>query len=246
MMPALPLEGRIALVTGASRGLGRAMALALAAAGAAVAVNYRQSEAQAQQAVDEIIHAGGHALPVQADVSDPASVQRLVATVHDGLGPVDILVNNAGVAAPVPLHEVDLELFDTTLKVNLRSAFLVTTAVLPGMRQRRWGRLIFLSSVAAQIGGIVGPHYAASKAGMDGLMRSYASLLAKEGITSNSICPALVASDMLSGNPRANPALVPVGRFGRADEVAAAALLLASNGYITGQCLNVNGGMYFS
>lgn len=222
------------------------MALALAAAGAAVAVNYRQNEAQAQQAVDEIIHAGGRALPVQADVSDPASVQRLVATVHDRLGPVDILVNNAGVAAPVPLHEVDLELFDTTLKVNLRSAFLVTTAVLPGMRQRRWGRLIFLSSVAAQIGGIVGPHYAASKAGMDGLMRSYASLLAKEGITSNSICPALIASDMLAGNPRANPALVPVGRFGCAEEVAAAAVLLASNGYITGQCLNVNGGMYFS
>jgi 3-oxoacyl-[acyl-carrier protein] reductase len=239
------LEGRVALVTGSSRGLGRAIAVALAAAGAAVAVHYRQSHAQAKDAVDEILRGGGRALPVQADVSDPADVQRLVATVQEGLGPVDILVNNAGIAAPVPLEDVTLELFDAMLSANLRSAFLVTTAVLPGMRQRRWGRLIFLSSVAAQIGGIVGPHYAASKAGMDGLMRSYASLLAKEGITSNSICPALIASDMLSGNPRANPSLVPVGRFGRPEEVADAAVMLAGNGYITGQCINVNGGMYF-
>lgn len=242
----MSLEGRVALVTGASRGLGRAMALALAEAGAAVAVNYRQSQAPALVVVEQILRAGGRAIALQADVSDPADVQRLTAAVTEGLGPIEILVNNAGAASPVPLEHVDLTLFDATLKTNLRSAFLVTSAVLPEMRARRWGRLIFISSVAAQIGGIVGPHYAASKAGMDGMMRSYAALLAKEGITSNSICPALIASDMLSDNPRAHPALVPVGRFGRPEEVAAAAVLLADNGYITGQCINVNGGMYFS
>jgi len=114
------------------------------------------------------------------------------------------------------------------------------------MRARRWGRLIFVSSVAAQLGGIVGPHYAASKAGMLGLMRSYAHVLAKEGITSNAIAPALIETDMVRGNLNAKPDLIPVGRFGDVEETAAAALLLAGNGYITGQTSNVNGGMYMS
>jgi len=122
----------------------------------------------------------------------------------------------------------------------------VSQAVLPGMRQRQWGRLIFLSSIAAQTGGVIGPHYAASKAGMLGLMHSYASLLSKEGITSNAIAPALIETDMIRNYSRIQPTLVPVGRFGTAEEVADAVLLLATNSYITGQTINVNGGWYMS
>ena len=122
----------------------------------------------------------------------------------------------------------------------------MSQAVLPGMGQRQWGRLIFLSSIAAQTGGVIGPHYAASKAGMLGLMHSYASLLSKEGITSNAIAPALIETDMIRNYSRIQPTLVPVGRFGTAEEVADAVLLLATNSYITGQTINVNGGWYMS
>jgi 3-oxoacyl-[acyl-carrier protein] reductase len=129
---------------------------------------------------------------------------------------------------------------------NLKSVFLVTQAVLPGMRSRRWGRMINLSSVAAQLGGVVGPHYAASKAGVLGLTHSYATLLAKEGITANAIAPALIATEMVANNPNARPDLIPLGRLGTVQEVAEVAVMLASNGYITGQTINVNGGWYMS
>jgi 3-oxoacyl-[acyl-carrier protein] reductase len=132
------------------------------------------------------------------------------------------------------------------IAVNLTSSFLVTQAVLPSMRARRWGRLIFISSAAAQVGGIVGPHYAASKAGMLGLMRSYANLLAKEGITSNAIAPALIETDMVRQNLNAKPDRIPVGRFGDVDENAEVAVMLARNGYTTGQTIHVNGGWYMT
>ncbi len=132
------------------------------------------------------------------------------------------------------------------IAVNLKSAFLLTQAVLPGMRARRWGRVLNVSSVAAQVGGVVGPHYAASKAGLHGLTHAYASLLAKEGITVNAIAPALIETEMVTSNPRARPDLIPVGRFGMAEEVADVAVLLAANGYVTGQTVNVNGGWYLS
>jgi 3-oxoacyl-[acyl-carrier protein] reductase len=130
--------------------------------------------------------------------------------------------------------------------VNLKSVFLMTQAVLPGMRARRWGRIINLSSVAAQTGGVIGPHYAASKAGMLGLTHSYASLLAPEGITANAIAPALIETDMLRDFPASAVHRIPVGRFGTVEEVAAVAVMLAQNGYITGQTVNVNGGWYMS
>ena len=132
------------------------------------------------------------------------------------------------------------------IAVNLRSAFLVTQAFLPAMRRKRWGRLIYLSSVAAQVGGVVGPHYAASKAGLSGLMHAYASRLAGEGITANVVAPALIDTDMVRHNPRARPDLIPVGRFGRSEEVAEMIVAIARNGYITGQTINVNGGWYFT
>jgi 3-oxoacyl-[acyl-carrier protein] reductase len=240
------LRDRVALVTGASRGIGRDIALALAAAGARVVVNYRMSANRADEVVREIGGAGGTALALQADVSDPAAASALVRESDAHFGTVDIVVNNAGMIEKKPLDEIGPADWERTIRVNLSSAFYVTQAALPGMRARRWGRIIMLSSVAAQNGGVVGPHYAASKSGVVGLAHSYASLLAKDGITANTISPALVETDMVRSNPAATPALIPVGRFGRTDEVAAVAVLLASNGYITGQTINVNGGWYMS
>lgn len=130
--------------------------------------------------------------------------------------------------------------------MNLKSAFMVTQAVLPGMRAQKWGRVINMSSVAAQTGGVIGPHYASSKAGMIGLTHSLANLLVKEGITVNAIAPALIATDMVTSNPRANPEIIPVGHFGDVEDVSSVVVLLAQNGYMTGQTINVNGGWYFS
>jgi len=240
------LIGKIALVTGGSRGIGRAAALALAKAGADVAVNFQRREAEAQAACREIEGIGRRALLVKADVSKAAEVARLIETVEKGLGSIDILVNNAGISGPQPLSEITEQDWDDILTVNLKSMFLVTQAVLPGMRQRKWGRIINLSSVASQLGGVIGPHYAASKAGAIGLTHSYAALLAKEGITANAIAPALIETEMITSNPNAWPDLVPMGRYGRVEEVADVILMLACNGYITGQTISVNGGWYMT
>jgi 3-oxoacyl-[acyl-carrier protein] reductase len=240
------LTGKVALVTGASRGIGRAIALALAQAGCDVAANYHSREAEAQAVCAEMRHMGRRAQAIQADVSHAADVTRLVETVARDLGPVEILVNNAAIARPQPLEEITEQDWDDLIDVNLKSAFLTTQAVLSGMRARRWGRIINISSVAAQLGGIVGPHYAASKAGMLGLTHAYAAWLAPEGITANAIAPALIDTGMLAANPRARPDRIPVGRFGSVDEVADVAVMLARNAYITGQTFNVNGGWYMS
>ena len=242
----MKLYGRTALVTGGSRGIGRASALVLAAAGCNVVVNYLHARAEAESLRREIVSRGQRAVARQADVSREADVQQLVRTVEQDLGPIDILVNNAGINPGKPLAELTLADWNETITTNLTSSFLVLRAVLPGMRQRQWGRLIFLSSIAAQTGGVIGPHYAASKAGMLGLMHSYAKLLAKEGITSNAIAPALIETDMIHNDSRIQPTLLPVGRFGTAEEVAEAVLLLATNSYITGQTINLNGGWYMS
>jgi 3-oxoacyl-[acyl-carrier protein] reductase len=240
------LTGKVALVTGTSRGIGRAIAIALARAGADVAVNYRSRHQEANETCDEIKRLGRRSIAVEADVSVTADVARLVATVETELGPVAILVNNAGITRPQPVAEITERDWDELIAVNLKSVFLVTQAVLPKMRATRWGRIINLSSVAAQTGGVVGPHYAASKAGILGLTHSYANLLAKEGIMVNAIAPALIETEMVTGNPNARPDLIPVGRFGTVDEVADVAMMLARNGYITGQTINVNGGWYMS
>ena len=154
--------------------------------------------------------AGGTALAFQADVSDANAAATLVRETEARLGPIEILVNNAGVIARRPVEEVGPDYWDETIRINLSSAFYVTHAALPGMRVRRWGRIIFLSSIAAQTGGVIGPHYAASKAGLHGLAHSYASLFATEGITANAIAPALIDTDMVRGNPAAKPDLIPV------------------------------------
>jgi 3-oxoacyl-[acyl-carrier protein] reductase len=240
------LDGRVALVTGASRGIGKAIALALAGAGSAVAVHYRSRGDEASEVAESIRNSGGRAAVFQADLADTARLGPMVDDVAATLGPVDILVNNAGIAIVKPWAEADLHDWDRTYEVNVRSEFVLCRAVVPGMRERRWGRLIFLSSVAAHTGGVIGPHYASSKAAQIGLMHSYANLLVKEGITSNAISPALIETDMLPDVVRSGPSPLPVGRFGLPDEVAQVALMLATNGFVTGQTIQVNGGWYFT
>jgi 3-oxoacyl-[acyl-carrier protein] reductase len=240
------LKGKVVLVTGASRGIGRAAALALAEAGADVAVNYRIQEKQALEVCEQIRALDRRTVAVGADVSQTVEVARMVEAVAWELGPVDILINNAGMLWQKPLEEITEEDFDAMIAANLKSAFLVTQRVLPAMREKKWGRIINLSSVAAQTGGVTGPHYAASKAGMHGLTHSYARHLVKEGITVNTVAPALIETDMITQNLQVTPELVPVGRFGAVDEVAQVIVMLVQNGYITGQTINVNGGWYMS
>jgi 3-oxoacyl-[acyl-carrier protein] reductase len=242
----IDLKGRIALVTGASRGIGKAIALALAGSGCDVALNCLHSIVEAEAGAEAISAAGRRAIVVRADVSKEEEVRRLARNVESALGPIDILVNNAGINPIYPLDRLGLNEWNEVLATNLTSTFLVSQAVIPGMRERRWGRLIMLSSIAAQTGGVIGPHYAASKAGMLGLVHSYANLLVKDGITANAIAPALIETDMIRSNDAIKPTLIPIGRFGQVEEVAQAALLLAGNGYITGQTINLNGGWYMS
>ncbi|MDR3588108.1 MAG: 3-oxoacyl-ACP reductase FabG [Negativicutes bacterium] len=240
------LPGKTALVTGASRGIGKAVAIALAQAGVKVAVNYLVNNDLAEEVCRQIEACGGRSLAVRADVSSAGAVSLLLGTVEKELGTVDILVNNAGIGRPSSIETISEQDWDDTLCANLKSAFLLTQAVLPAMRRKAWGRIINLSSTAAHIGGIIGPHYAASKAGILGLTHYYAAALAKEGITVNSIAPALVETEMITSNPRASTRAIPVGRFGAVEEVARAAVMLADNGYITGQTVSVNGGLYMT
>jgi 3-oxoacyl-[acyl-carrier protein] reductase len=238
------LSGRTALVTGASRGIGRAIAVALAAEGAEIAVNYRAAADQAEAVAAAIRAIGRRAVAIQADVADAVQVDQLLERTRHELGDVDVLVNNAGIIRPQPFDEITERDWDDLMTINLKSVFLVTRAALPAMRARQWGRIINLSSIAAQVGGVVGPHYAASKAGILGMTRFYARRLAGEGITVNAIAPALIDTEMVRSNPNATADLIPVGRFGAVDEVARVAVMLASNGYITGQTISVNGGWY--
>jgi 3-oxoacyl-[acyl-carrier protein] reductase len=240
------LQGKTALVTGASRGIGKAIALALGRSGLNVAVNYLANENMAKEVCGQIEAEGGRSFAVQADVSSAAQVSLLVSAVEKELGTIDILVNNAGIGRPSKLEAITEQDWDDTIAANLKSIFLLTQAVLPGMRRRQWGRVINVSSTAAHIGGIIGPHYAASKAGIHGLTHYYAAALAKEGITVNSIAPALIHTEMITSNPKASAQMIPVGHFGAVDEVAQVATMLANNGYITGQTISVNGGLYMS
>jgi 3-oxoacyl-[acyl-carrier protein] reductase len=242
----LPLTSRIALVTGASRGIGRSIALALAESGADVAVNYNSNSAAAESVCNEIRAKGRKALSVQADVSKTQDVDRLVTTTENELGPPAIIVNNAGIAKILSPEKVTEEIFEHFLRVNLTSMFLVTQRVIPGMRAAKWGRIINLSSIAAQTGGIIGPHYAASKAGILGLTRSYALHLAKDGITANAIAPGLIETDMAAGVPADVRAKIPNDQVGTPDEVAQIAVLLAQNPRITGQTISINAGRYMT
>ncbi len=240
----LDLTGHIALVTGASRGIGAAIAIALAEAGAAVAVNYRERADDAEKVVGKIKDMGGRAIAIAADVSQAASVANMVDRAASALGPIDILVNNAGIAIVRGIDDLTESDFDATIVTNLKSAFLCTQAVLPAMRAKKWGRIVNVSSGAARGAGSIGVHYNASKAGMEGLTRGYAARLVKEGITVNAVAPSLIETDMMRGRSDL-ASRIPLGRMGRPEEVAKAAVLVLANDYMTGQTIVLNGGMAF-
>jgi 3-oxoacyl-[acyl-carrier protein] reductase len=239
------LRGRTALVTGGSRGIGAAISRALAEAGAAVAINYREHAAEAGRLAEALRKTGVHAITVAADVSQREAVERMVDRLKAEFGTVDILVNNAGIAITRGVDDLSEADFDTTISVNLKSAFLCTQAVLPLMRAQKWGRIVNISSGAARGAGSIGPHYNASKAGMEGLTRGYAARLVKEGITVNAVAPSLIETDMMKGQHNL-VGRIPLGRFGRADEVAGAVMMLIDNAYMTGQTVAMSGGMAFN
>jgi len=239
------LSGRVALVTGGSGGIGAALCRALAAEGAVVAVGYRDRSELAGSIVREIEDAGGRAASFPADLLVPRASELLVDAVESALGPVDVLVANHGHAHRASFDEVDAGAWDETLAINLRAPFLLARRVIPGMKDRGFGRILFVSSVAGFTGGIVGPHYAASKAGLHGLTHHLASRVAEAGITVNALAPALIEhTDMLPGDPGYLQRAIPVGRLGRPGEVAEMAIAMLRNAYLTSKVIALDGGMH--
>ena len=239
------LRGRVALVTGASRGIGAAIASRLGEAGAAVAINYRDSARKADDLASRLTQAGHRALAVRCDVSQAEDVARMIERVEAELGQIDILVNNAGIAIRRTIDDLSEEDFDRTIAVNLKSAFLCMKAVLPNMQSKGWGRIVNITSGAARSAGSIGPHYNASKAGMEALTRGYAARLAASGVTVNNVAPSLIATDMMAGQDQL-VGRIPMGRFGRPAEVAQAVMMLIGNPYMTGQTVAMSGGMAFN
>ena len=244
-MTADGLRGRIALVTGGSRGIGAAISRALAEAGAAVAINYRERTDEAKKLAEDLRKTGVDIITVQADVSLAAAVSKMVDIAKSELGTIDILINNAGIAITRGVDDLSEAGFDQTIATNLKSVFLCTQAVLPMMRAKKWGRIVNISSGAARGAGAIGPHYNASKAGVEGLTRGYAARLVKEGITVNAVAPSLIETDMMKGQENL-VSRIPLGRFGKADEVAKAVMMLVDNPYMTGQTVAMSGGMSFN
>jgi acetoacetyl-CoA reductase/3-oxoacyl-[acyl-carrier protein] reductase len=243
------LEGRTAIVTGASRGIGRAIALRLAAEGARVAVNYRSSEARAKQVVEEIAAAGGEALLIQANVCDVSESRGLVRRVVDHWGRLDILVNNAGITRDRSLRKLTDEDWLAVIDNNLHSVYLCTTAAMPIMLEQRYGRIVNISSYVGQAGNFGQANYAASKGGIIAFTKTAAIELARFNITVNAIAPGFTLTDMLKKVPpeiqEQIKARIPMGRFAEPDEVAKVVVFVAADGdYITGQQINVNGGIY--
>lgn len=240
------LAGRVALVTGASGGIGTAIARELARAGAAVALGYAHDAAAADELARELAAGGARVMTAGADLRDREALGQLVDDVERELGPVDVLVPNAGVGRiRQAIEDVADADWDEHLAVNLTAPFLLARRVAPGMRSRGFGRILFVSSVAAFTGGVVGPHYAASKAGLHGITHWLASRLAGEGVTVNAIAPALIErTGMLPGGSSELRARIPVGRLGTPDEVADLAVAIVRNAYLTNQVFTLDGGMY--
>ena len=244
-----PLEGQVAIVTGASRGIGRAVAKELADHGAAVVVNYFQSQEPAEALAAEITNAGGRAIAVRANVGEPDEVQAMVQRTIDEFGQIDILVNNAGVNRDRMLRRMAVEEWQEVINTDLNSAFYCTSAVIPHMIERSYGRIINMSSIIGQMGNVGQSNYAAAKAGLIALTKSAAQELARYNITVNAMCPGFIATDMVIAlADEVKEALIsriPLGRFGKPEEVAAFIRFLVTEGeWITGQQFNPNGGMY--
>ena len=236
------IQGRVAVLTGASGGIGQALGRRLIEAGAKTAFTYGRHSGQAERLVKEARSAGLDAVALAGNLADPDVPAALLRSATEALGPVELLIANAGHADQRNYTEVDLQAWERTMAVNLRAPFLLTQAALPGMVERGFGRVLLISSVAGFRGGIIGPDYAASKAGLHGLVHYLAARVAARGVTVNALAPGLVETDMLPGT--ASPGDVPVGRFGRPEEVADLALAVLGNGYLTSQVVSVDGGAY--
>ncbi|GFO70545.1 beta-ketoacyl-ACP reductase [Geomonas limicola] len=245
----MSLNGQVAVVTGASRGIGRAIALKLAAEGAAVVVTATSVEG-AQKTADEIVAAGGKALAVKVDVSQVAEVEELFKKTADAFGRLDILVNNAGITKDGLLLRMKESDWDAVIDVNLKGAFNCTREAAKVMSKARYGRIVNVSSVVGEMGNPGQANYCASKAGMIGLTKSVAKELARRSVTVNAVTPGFIETDMTSElSEKTRESLqeqIPMGRLGGSEDIAAAVLFLVSQGasYITGHVLSVNGGMY--
>jgi 3-oxoacyl-[acyl-carrier protein] reductase len=248
----LGLATRVALVTGASRGIGRAIALSLAAEGARVGVNFVRDRTAAGEVVAEIERNGGQAVAVQADIAQQDQVETMVEQVMAEFGPLDVLVNNAAFSSVVPLDQVTDTEWDEVMDVNLKGPFLCARAVMPILKERGWGRIVNVASIAGKYGSAIEAHYAASKAGVINLTRSLAKHLAPYNVTVNCVAPGSVDTDMfaewlrMSGNSKAEATTwAPLGRIATPGEVASVVVFLASEpaGFITGETINVNGGV---
>jgi 3-oxoacyl-[acyl-carrier protein] reductase len=244
------LDGKVAIVTGGSRGIGRAISIALGNAGATVIVNFAGGEAAARETVEAVLAAGGKAEPKQFDVSNEAAVQAAFKDIEAAHKRIDILVNNAGIAMDQLLVRIKPEELERTFAINLNGTLYCAKAAMRAMMRARAGRVINLSSVVGEMGNPGQAVYAASKAGILGLTKSLAREYASRGITVNAVAPGFIDTDMTTALPEAARKSIveqtPLGRVGRPEEVAAAVLFLASDeaGYVTGQTLRVNGGMY--
>ena len=243
------LDGQVAVVTGASRGIGRACAIELARQGASVVVNYVSNQEMADSCASEVEAAGGKALVVQADVSDADQAKRLIEAAEGEFGKVDILVNNAGVNRDRTIARMSVEQWDEVVQTDLSSMFYCVSAVVGGMRERNHGHIINMSSVIGQMGNVGQANYAAAKAGMIAFTKTAAKELARNNITVNAVCPGFVATDMvnaLADDIKENLiSQIPLGRFGTAEEVAVAVRFLCTEGdFFTGAQLSLNGGQH--
>jgi 3-oxoacyl-[acyl-carrier protein] reductase len=240
------LTGRVALLTGASGGIGKSIARALADDGADLFLTYGRQGDEAEEAAAYARRVGRRAVVASADLADPAAPASLVAQANSELGGVDILVANAGTADVKAWQDIDLDSWNATLAVNLTAPFLLAQQVLPGMVEKRFGRVLFISSIAGLNGGVVGAHYAASKAGLHAVTHHLAPRVAADGVTVNALAPALIGdTKMFPVDPETatTPMPIPVGRAGRPAEVADMAIAMLRNGYLTNKVVTLDGGI---
>jgi acetoacetyl-CoA reductase/3-oxoacyl-[acyl-carrier protein] reductase len=243
------LAGKTALVTGASRGIGRAIAVALAREGAKVAVNYQSNDARAQEVLDEITALGGTAMLIKANVANSDEARAMIKKVVDAWGRIDVLVNNAGITRDKSLRKLDDESWLTVVQTNLNGCFFCMSAAIGPMLEQGGGRIVNVSSMNGQIGAFGQANYSASKGGVIALTKTAALELAKANITVNTVSPGFTETDMFAEIPdkiqEQIKQRIPMGRFAKPEEIAKAVVFLVTDGdYITGQQINVNGGAF--